>query len=476
VWLHELSAAAGRPVTLATVAATDWDAIASLGVHAVWLMGVWERSPAGLRIALDNASLVEDFRRALPDFTETDAVGSPYSIRRYVVDEHLGGPAGLAAARGALADRGLRLVLDFVPNHVAPDHPWVLEHPDHFVAGTAEDLQRDPVSFLQIAGRVVACGRDPFFPAWHDVLQLNAFADGQRQSAAATLAELADACDGVRCDMAMLVMNDVFARTWGDRVGPPPAADYWPSLIEGVKRHHPNFRFFAEAYWDMEWALQQQGFDHCYDKRLYDRLEDGGPDSIRLHLQADLEYQTRLLRFIENHDEPRAAATFAPEKARAVAVAFATLPGARLFHEGQLQGRRVRLPVFLVRRPAEPADRDLEAFYRKLLDALSAPALREGSWRLLEPTGWPDNPSFQALLAWAWEKGDERHVVAVNLSGDRAQARVPFTWPDLAGQQLRLTDAFSGERYDREGSETVEPGLYVDLPAWGFHLLAVERL
>jgi hypothetical protein len=271
--------------------------------------------------------------------------------------------------------------------------------------------------------------------------------------------------------MAMLVMNEVFARTWGERVGPPPATDYWPSIIEGVKRRHAGFRFIAEAYWGLEWALLEQGFDYCYDKRLYDRLDKEGPESVRLHLQADFAYQARLVRFVENHDEARAAAAFAPEKARAVAVTFATLPGARLFHDGQLEGRRVRLPVFLARRPAEPADRDLEAFYRKLLGAIAAPALREGTWRLLERTGWPDNPTFRNLLAWAWERETERHVVVVNLSDVRAQGRVLFPWPDLAGRRLRLNDFFTGENFDRDGDETTFPGLFVDLPAWGFHVL-----
>ena len=473
VWLHELSVAAGRRVTLASVPAGEWDALATLGADAAWLMGVWERSPAGLRIALGRPELLADFRRALPDFTEADVVGSPYCVRRYVVDERLGGPAGLAAARRALAERGLKLVLDFVPNHVAPDHPWAREHPERFVPGHEDDLRRDPASFLEVAGRVFALGRDPHFPAWPDVLQLNAFAPGLRREAASTLGEIAGACDGVRCDMAMLVMNDVFARTWGERAGPPPATDYWPAVIADVKRRYPAFRFIAEAYWDLEWALQQQGFDYCYDKRLYDRLLKEDAESLRLHLRADLAYQTGLLRFVENHDEARAAVAFAAERARAVAVVFATLPGARLFHEGQLHGRRVRLPVFLARRPAEPADRDLEAFYRKLLRAMAAPALRDGTWRLLEPTGWVDNPTYRSLVTWAWEKGQERHVVVVNLSEAPAQGRVAFPWPDLAGRQIRLIDAFTGEIYDRDGGATTVPGLFVDLRAWGFHFLTL---
>jgi hypothetical protein len=475
VWLQELSRAAGRPLTLATVPAAEWDRLAGLGVDAVWLMGVWERSPAGIRVALRNSGLLADFRRALPDFAEADVVGSPYCVRRYVVDERLGGPAGLAAARRALSTRGLRLVLDFVPNHVAPDHPWAAEHPEYFVRGDAADLSRDPASFLEVAGQVIACGRDPFFPAWPDVLQLDAFAPGLRQAATETLAGIASQCDAVRCDMAMLLVNDVFARTWGARVGPPPSTEYWPTVIGAVKGRHPDFRFIAEAYWDMEWALQQQGFDYCYDKRLYDRLEHDTAESVRGHLHADIAYQERLVRFIENHDEPRAAATFAPDQARAAAVTFATLPGARLFHEGQMEGRRVRLPVFLARRPAEPDDRELASFYRRLLGATAAPALREGTWRLLDRTGWLDNPTFQNIVAWCWEKGPERHAVVVNLSGTPSQARVRFAWPDLAGRRLRLVDAMADETFERDGGEMLDPGLYVDLRPWAFHLLAVEE-
>jgi alpha amylase-like protein len=474
VWLGELAAAIGRPVTLASVPAAEWDRLAGLGADAIWLMGVWQRSPEGRTIALDNPGLLADFRSALPDFTAADVVGSPYCVRGYAVDEHLGGPSGLRAARRALAERGLRLVLDFVPNHVAPDHPWTRDHPACFVKGEEADLERDPASFRRVAGRVIACGRDPFFPAWPDVLQLDAFAPGLRDTAAATLLDIASQCDAVRCDMAMLFMNDIFARTWGPRVGPAPATEYWPTVIAAVKGRHPDFRFIAEAYWDREWALQQQGFDYCYDKRLLDRLSEDSAESVRGHLQAEMAYQVRLVRFVENHDEPRAAATFGPEQARAAAATFATLPGARLFHEGQLEGHRVRLPVFLGRRPTEPTDPGVRAFYRKLLRAVHTPALRDGEWRLLERTGWPDNETFREVVAWAWERGRERRVIVVNLSARPAQARVRFPWPDLAGGRLTLADALTDEVYERDGGEAVDPGLYVDLPGWGVHFLAVD--
>src|SRR5215213_5645783 len=153
-------------------------------------------------------------------------------------------------------------------------------------------------------------------------------------STSATVLDIADQCDGVRCDMAMLLLNRVFAQTWGERVGWPPPSEYWTDVIGAVRAAHPGFVFMAEAYWDLEHELQSLGFDFCYDKRLYDRLESGDAPSICQHLQADLDYQNRLVRFLENHDEPRAAATFTPDRERAAAVVIATLPGALLWHEG----------------------------------------------------------------------------------------------------------------------------------------------
>ena len=362
VWLQELSQKHKTPLTLANVPEEEWNSIAELHIDAVWLMGVWERSPAGIAIANQTKGLLEDFRRTLPDYRPDDNVGSPYCVRRYAVDEHLGGVEALAVARSELAIRGLKLILDFVPNHVAPDHPWVIHHPEYFVQGNLEDATNDPASFLETAGRVLARGRDPYFPAWPDVLQLNAFQPGLRQAAIETLSEIALQCDGVRCDMAMLLINSIFERTWGHRAGQRPATEYWVDVISALRKSHPDFLFIAEAYWDLEWELQQQGFDYCYDKRLYDRLEHGGAEGVQLHLCADLAYQEKLVRFTENHDEPRAVTLFSPAKVRAAAITIATIPGAKLFHEGQFEGRTVRLPVFLGRRPVEPVDPELQRF------------------------------------------------------------------------------------------------------------------
>lgn len=369
----------------------------------------------------------------------------------------------------------MKLVLDFVPNHVAPDHPWVVEHPEYFIRGSADDLKNDPSAFVEVGGTICARGRDPYFPAWPDVLQLNAFEPSLRQAVIETISSIAQQCDGIRCDMAMLMLNPIFERTWGRRAGSRPETEYWVDVIPATKKTHPGFLFIAEAYWDLEWELQQQGFDFCYDKKLYDRMEHSNAEDIRLHLCADLAYQGRLLRFIENHDEPRASLSFSPEKQRAVAVAIATLPGTRLFHEGQFEGRKVRLPVFLRRRPLEPTDWALSEFYRALLTAVDRPVFREGQWRLCNRTGWPDNASFQNLVAWSWVKDDERYLIGINLSDFPVQAKVQVQWPDAGGGKWNLIDMLSGANYERDGGEMLSPGLYVELGPWNYHFFQCLR-
>jgi hypothetical protein len=299
---------------------------------------------------------------------------------------------------------------------------------------------------------------------------LNAFNAGLRQAVIETVSDIAGQSDGIRCDMAMLFLNAIFERTWGTRAGRRPETEYWENMISAIKSRHPGFLFIAEAYWDLEWELQQKGFDFCYDKRLYDRLEHSNAESIRLHLCADLAYQGKLLRFIENHDEPRAAATFSSAKGRAAALAIATLPGMKLFHEGEFEGRRVRLPVFLGRRPNEPVDESLRGFYKKLLEATARKIFREGQWSLCEKTGWSDNASFQNLLAWNWVYEDERYLIAINFSDAPAQARVQVTWPGARDTKWQLRDTFSSAVYERDGDEMLSPGLYVELAPWNYHL------
>jgi hypothetical protein len=421
-------------------------------------MGVWERSPAGAAIARTHPAMAATQREALPDLTGGDVVGSAYCIRNYRVDDRLGGDAGIAVARDELASRGVGLVLDFVPNHVAPDHPWVDEHPEYFVHDD---------------DGAIALGRDPYFPPWPEVLQLDTSLPQVRRAAADVVTSIAERCDGVRCDMAMLMLDDVFSRTWGDRAlggtSPDGGRGYWPTVIAAVRETKPDFSFWAEAYWDLEPVLVEQGFDACYDKRLYDRLVHREPaGAIREHLRADARYQVHTVRFAENHDEPRLAAVVAPPLDRAAAAVALTLPGVALLHEGQADGRRVRVPVTLGRRPSEPIDTELAEWYGQLLAAIGG-GMRRGTWSLVDVDGWPDNRSSEHLVAWTWTSPGASHLVVVNLSDGRADGLARL--PTVAGGPLVMVDGLSGDRFERDGDAIRRDGLYVALPAGGVHIL-----
>jgi hypothetical protein len=269
----------------------------------------------------------------------------------------------------------------------------------------------------------------------------------------------------------MLRPDDVFARTWGERVsGPDDDRGYWRPLIESVRSTHPDFVFWAEAYWDLEPVLVEQGFDACYDKRLYDRMAHREPaSSIRAHLGADADYQRHMLRFVENHDEPRAASLFDRSTHRAALAGVLTLPGVALLHEGEADGRQVRTPVTLGRRVVEPTDGELRSFVDRLLEAVSG-GLRRGTWRLAAVEGWPDNQSCDRLLAWTWDRPGQRHLVVINLSDTRADGMVRLPWTDLDGT-CTLVDLLSGASYERDGSRIVADGLYVALDPDAVHLL-----
>jgi hypothetical protein len=344
-----------------------------------------------------------------------------------------------------------------------------------FIQGTEPDAAGDPAAWLMAAGHVLARGRDPYFPPWPDVVQLNAFSPALRAATASVLADIASQCDGIRCDMAMLMINRVFSGTWGHRAGAEPEREFWPDVIGALRAEHASTVLIAEAYWDMESELQNQGFDFCYDKRLYDRIVAQDIRGVREHLRADLGYQSKLLRFLENHDEPRAASFFPPEVHRAAAVITFLVPGYRLLHEGQCNGRRIRVPVQLRRRPEEPPDDEIGEFYKRSLSCLRRVEVREGAWWLIDcRAAWEGNPTADRFIAFLWSASNSKLLVtAVNYGSTQAQCYLPVPAEQLRGKQVLLRDLLSTASCSCEGTVLVDEGLFLDLPAWGYHVFEV---
>ena len=288
------------------------------------------------------------------------------------------------ACANACRRRGLRLILDFVPNHMAPDHPWVAEHPDFFVAGTEEQLAAQPQNYrrLETAGgsRILAYGRDPYFDGWPDTLQLNYGNPALQEAMLGELQRIAGQCDGVRCDMAMLVLPEVFETDVGDFRVP---------LLAGGHGGCPRSRSRASSSWPRSTGTSSgRSSSRASTTPTTSGSTTASCTALRV-LSAStsspgLDFQDHLARFLENHDEPRAAATFAPDVHRAAAVITFLTPGLRFFHQGQREGKRVRIPIHLGRGPAEPPDAAIAAFYDGLLACLKDPAFRDGQWQLLE--------------------------------------------------------------------------------------------
>lgn len=477
VTLTGLSASLGRAATLDDIADAELDRWAQMGFDWIWLLSVWQTGAAAQRISRSNPQWRREFEQTLPDLREEDIAGSGFAITGYTVHQGLGGDAALARLRARMRQRGLRLMLDFVPNHMAPDHPWVDEHPDYFVHGSEADLARAPQNYCRLTTKsgeaVFAYGRDPYFDGWPDTLQLN-YGNAELQAAMVIeLERISSQCDGVRCDMAMLVLPEVFERTWGIR-----AAPFWRHAIDSVRARSPAFLFIAEAYWDMEWTLQREGFDDAYDKRLYDRLREQHARPVREHLLAGLDYQDKLARFLENHDEPRAASAFAPEVHKAAAVVTFMSPGMRFFHQGQLEGRRARISPHLVRAPVEAVDEDIAQFYARLLEILHRPLLRDGNWSLLEcvPT-WAGNPTWDSFIAFRWNLSSGEWLLGVvNYSPQQCQCFVSLPLSQLAGRMWRLKDLLGQAVYDRPGDDLLDRGLFLDVAAWGCHVFEVQWL
>ena len=485
ILLHELSEREGYRVTLNGVPDDVLDSWAEFGFDAVWLMGVWSTGPLGREKALNDPHLQNEYNRNLPGWTPGDVGSSPYSISEYAVSRDLGGDEGLISLRKRLAARGMGLILDFVANHTARDGNWVTTHPEYYVCGTAGDDGKTPEMFFKARTKhsesVLALGWDPAFPAWTDTAQLDIRSSETRRALKRALSRVAGMCDGVRCDMAMLLLSDVFSRTWGRipvRKGEEEATgEFWKEAIASVRRKHRGFLFIAEAYWHREWDLQQLGFDFTYDKVLYDRLLREGASSTRAHLKAEAQYQTKSVRFIENHDEQRAAHVFHSEDWHcAAAVVMSTIPGMALVHDGQLEGRTIRVPVQLLRRPRERGSHTLWTFYRRLLSCVAHPVFRKGEWTMLPARpAWHDNPTWENFFIFYWSyRGEGARMVVVNSAPHSGQCYATIPEEHIGEGSVELRDLMGDAVYVREKAVLLSKGMYFDLSPYGLHIFDIK--
>jgi hypothetical protein len=477
-FLSRLSGKYGKPITLADVPDEEWQHYAESGFDLVWLMGVWQRSPTARQLALDNSDLQQAYDRALPGWKETDVAGSPYAVYSYSPDIRLAGKNSLSQIKQKLNNMGLGLILDFVPNHLAVDHPWTLQHPERFILGSKKAAAEHPGWFYTTKnGDLLAHGRDPNYAPWTDTAQVNLFYTGMRKALIRELLQIAGMADGVRCDMAMLGLNSVFQQTWAEilQTGKAPASEFWTDAITAVKKQYPDFLFIAEVYWGLDGELRKLGFDYTYDKVLYDRLRYDTPERIQEYIVSNATHLKHMVHFIENHDELRAGEVFGMERSLMAATVTSTIPGMRFFYRGQTGGNLIHIPVQLARAPEEEDIKEIMLFYRKLLGSCSTPLFQQGDFIPLKTaSAWADNNSHRKMLAWCWKQDGELKLIAINYSGTAVQSRIRIPLDYDTGNKVVCYDEMADTPYRNPLPEVLEYGLYVALSPWQAQIMDIR--
>ncbi len=361
------------------------------GINLVWLMGVWGTCSSVINKCCFESGLINNYNQAFPEWKKEDVIGSPFSINQYEINPDYGTLKDLKELKEKLNSIGLKLILDFVPNHFSCDSILVKTNPEFFLQADEEIYKNDSHTYFKSeyhSNKVFAHGRDPLFPAWTDTVQINHFNENAREFLTGTLLKLIHVCDGVRCDMAMLQLSNVFKNTWLGVINKfdiqKPKEEFWHYAIKKVKNERDDFIFIAEAYWDLEWELQKLGFDYTYDKRLLDKLSYRDLVGVKNHLKADMRYQLKSVRFIENHDEKRAVAKFGKQASIAAAVIMSTIPGMKLYFDGQFEGKKIKLPVQLDRGPFEKESKTVKEFYYKILEIIKEQIFIDGEFSLVE--------------------------------------------------------------------------------------------
>jgi hypothetical protein len=422
--------------------------LSKLGFTSIWMMGVWQISKGARSIS---KIVAEDFE------------GSPYAIPNYKINNSLGGKKQFASLVEHAHALNLSVIVDFVSNHMALDTNWIKKNPNFFIRNDVKARKQNTGDFfLHESGEVIAFGRDPYFPPWHDTAQLDYSNKKLRERMIKVLKRISCLADGVRCDMAMLILRDYIRQHWyplasEDWFNSHMPKEFWVEAIKEVKALRPDFTFIAEVYWDKEPELLHQGFDLVYEKKLYDGLISGNLELVTSRLLRSKELLEKSLYFIENHDEERAAAVFDRERNLAAAALILSIPGSVLIHEGQMEGRRERLPVQRVHPLTdEQDDLELKAIYEKLLTITKDEVFSKGDFQMFEDDA-EGTVSFmrhtnKRVVAYLGQIADAWHpfnAIPLNLTklaqtlGAKSHIRIT----DLLNSKSKILEAKNGAFY-----------------------------
>ena len=452
-WLYELSKKYSKQITkLRDIPLSEFDTLKSYGIDYIWLMGVWKLGPYGLEF--DRRS---DYSSVLPGWTKDDVIGSPYAISEYVCNPDIGTDDDILWIKNEINKRGMKLMLDFVPNHSSCDAPTADSNPDYYVRAP-KNLQ-PPYDSKYYTEKGLAHGKDPYFDPWADVIQWNYFNEDTRNFMKKNLMKVLSVSDGVRCDMAHLLLNDVFKNTWKKELESwgynVPSNEFWDSAIREVKSKYPNVIFLAEVYenWEIK-KLIELGFDYCYDKELLDKFISSSTEvNNYIHYKTE-DFFGHSSHFIENHDENRGVYNMGSvERSNAAGVIAATVGGMIFFNHGQFKGLRNKLDVHLRRGADEKESQSAIQHYNNLLRIIKDDAFKSKNYYFVYNINGNDAWRFVAYI----RKEINSFLIVVNYSDGYGCANVPIY--DV--NKNYVFEMFSNIEYQRDADTMRNMGLTV---------------
>eukprot|EP01069_Polyplicarium_translucidae_P001629 Polyplicarium_translucidae@DN1747_c0_g1_i1.p1 len=305
-------------------------------------------------------------------------------------------------------------------------------------------------------------------------------------------------CDGVRCDMAMLVCPEVMRKTWPSerrvKIEGENDEEFWPSAIKAVKSKHPGFTFIAEVYWHMEQKLLLNGFDYCYDKNLYDALRHRNTADVRRMIHATVRQQRAFVRFIENHDEDRACHGFPDTDHHVASAVLCYLSvGLKFLHMGQLEGRSRKVHMqqghFHEENLSHHRTEKAIGFYFHLTRRLlTHPSIRDGSMHPANtaPSSDGDDSHERIVAFFRMSVTDSKVVlVVVNFSSHHATGWViapkdvsdqilSSPLPHWKAKQLLFCDLIAAGAFQRDSNEVMRRGMWFSLKPFESHVLEVS--
>jgi glycosidase len=382
VWLDQLSRTYRRPIDrLDQIPMEELEKLASWGINALWLIGIWQRSPASRKIKRMTGN--------------PEAEASAYALYDYRISEELGGDEAYQGLVNRASQAGIRLAADMVPNHVGIDSRWVMEHPDWFISlpeppfpgysFNGPDLADQPgvqifledhyydqsdaaVVFKRVddetgQARYIYHGNDGTSMPWNDTAQLNFLNERTRQAVQETILEVAKKFSIIRFDAAMTLAKKHYQRLWYPEPGSGGAIpsraryglskaefnrlfpeEFWRQVVDRVAEEAPDTLLLAEAFWMMEgYFVRTLGMHRVYNSAFMHMLKNEENAKYRNLIKDTLAFDPQILKryvnFLNNPDEETAVAQFGKDgKYFGVCLLMATMPGLPMFGHGQVEG------------------------------------------------------------------------------------------------------------------------------------------